>query len=148
MHMRKKQVEAVRGGRSVGENVIAKFAQPGAEIAYEILVAAGDDLDAAGVAAKGAADREGQVTVDKAVDRLGGGQAAAACGEQRVADFRADRTMPQRRRQRSAGAPEPHWDEPTRARPGDLHGLSPRARFAGVCSGDPVRASSRNQAGQ
>src|SRR5439155_2969253 len=141
---REKHIEALRAAWAVlAENLIAKLAQPGAEIAYEILVAVSDDLDAAGVAAKGATDREGQVAVDKAVDRLGGNQAAAACGEQRVADFCAHRTMPQRRRQRAAGAPEPHWDEPIRARPGDLHGLSPRARFAGVCSGDPVRASSR-----
>src|SRR6266478_216683 len=75
VHMREKHIEALRAAWAVlAENLIAKLAQPGAEIAYEILVLAGNDLDAAGVAAKGTADREGQVAVDKAVNRLGGGQ--------------------------------------------------------------------------
>src|SRR6266446_2987420 len=88
VQMREKHIEAMRAARAVlAENLIAKLAHPGAEIADEIFVPAGDDLDAAGVAAKGAADREGQVAVDKAVDRLGGSEAAAARGEQRVADF-------------------------------------------------------------
>src|SRR5712691_10095826 len=99
-----------------------------------MLVAAGANLDAAGVAAKRLADGERQVAVDKLVDRLCGGPGAIACGEQRIADLRPHRAVSKRRRERAASAPEPHRDGFATARLADCHGLSPRARFTGVCS--------------
>src|SRR5260221_3739176 len=104
------------GGPGGGENWIAESAQPGAQIEKEILIPAGDDLDAAGVAAKGAPDREGQLAVDKAVDRLRSGQIAVAGGEQRVADFRPHLAVPKRPRHRAAGSPEAHVDGRAKAR--------------------------------
>src|SRR5260370_23344978 len=98
-----------------------------------MLLPVGDDLDEAGVGAKGTADREGQLAIDKIVDRLRGAETAATGGEQCVADLRPHATMPKRRRQRAASAPKPHRDG-LRA---DRHALSPRARFAGVSSADP-----------
>src|SRR5439155_4348364 len=109
------------------DDVIAELAQPAAEVAQQELVAAGGDLDAAGIAAKGAADRKWQVAVDKAVDRFRRRQVAVARGNQRLTDLAAYRIAPQRRRQRAAGAPEMHGDD---RRPIASHVLSLRPRWA------------------
>src|SRR4029077_7083336 len=97
VHMREKHIEAMRSVCAIAtEDVIAEFADPGAQVAQEMLVPAGSDLDAARIAAKGAADREWQLALDKPVDRLRGAELAAASGEERVTDFRAHSMVPER----------------------------------------------------
>src|SRR4051812_2722756 len=91
-------------------DLVAEFADAGAEIAQEIIVAAAADLDAAGIAAERAAHRKRQLAVDNGVDRFGVGDAALARRQQRVADLRSHRHLAERRRERAAGAPKTHRD--------------------------------------
>src|SRR6266404_178244 len=86
----------------------AEFAYAGAEIAQHVFIAVGDDLDAARVAAKGAAHRKRQRVVDEGIDRLRRIECTPARRKQCVADLAAYRLLAQRCRQRAAGAPEAH----------------------------------------
>src|ERR1700738_4814801 len=86
----------------------AEFASTGAEITQHVFIAAGDDLDAARVAAKGAAHRKRQRVVDKGIDRFRRIECAPARREQRIADLAAYCLLTQRRRQRAASTPEAH----------------------------------------
>ena len=90
----------------LGQHAVAELANPGAEIAQHVFVAAGLDLDAGGVAAKGAGYRERQLAVDKRVDGVRSGQAALARRQQRLADFRPHRLASDRGGQRAPRAPE------------------------------------------
>src|SRR6266481_3301212 len=95
----------------------AEFAYPGTEITQHVFIAAGDDLDAARVAAKSAAHRKRQRVVDEGIDRLRRVEGAPACCKQRVADLAAYRLLTQRRRQRAAGTPEAHAQRSLRLGP-------------------------------
>src|SRR6266851_3199032 len=86
----------------------AEFTYTSAEITQYVFIAAGDDLDAARVAAKGAAHRKRQRVVDEGIDRLRRIECAPPRRKQRIPDLAAYRLLTQRRRQRAAGAPEAH----------------------------------------
>ena len=86
--------------------MVAEFAYTRAEVANNVLIAAGNDLHTAGVAAKGAAHRKRQPVVDESVDCRIGLEPLSARGKKCIADLGADRLRAQRRRQRAAGAPE------------------------------------------
>src|ERR1700687_4419096 len=86
----------------------AEFAYPGAEITQHVFIAAGNDLDAARIAAKGAAHRKRQRVVDEGIDRLWRLERAPSPRKQRITDLAASRLLRQRRRQRAAGTPEAH----------------------------------------
>src|SRR6516225_10639657 len=92
----------------LGEDMVAEFAYTAAEVAQYVFVAAGDDLEAASVAAEGTAHRKGQRMVDEGVDRLRRLERPPARCEQRLADLPAHRPLPQRGRQRASGPPETH----------------------------------------
>ena len=62
-------------------------------------IAAGDNFDAARIAAIGASHCKGQRIVDEGVDRLRCGKGPAARREQRIVDFVSYRRFLQRRRQ-------------------------------------------------
>src|SRR5439155_5377924 len=105
--VRQEYIEAMFASRAVlPQHVVAELAHPGAEVADYIFVVAGTDLHTAGIAAEGAAYRKWQSAVDKGIDRLLGFERVPASGEQRIANLGAHRPLPQRCRQRAAGAPK------------------------------------------
>src|SRR5208283_5446383 len=105
--VRQEHIKAILARGSVfGEDLPAEFANAGAEIAQDIFLAAGDQLDATGVAAEGSAHREGKFAVDEGIDRLRSFERTAARSEKGAADFRAHPIVTQRGRERAAAAPE------------------------------------------
>ena len=83
----------------LAQDAVAELAYTAAEIAQYEFIASADDLDAAGVAAVGAAHRKGQCMVDEGIDCLRRVERLPARREQRITDLAAYRRSLQRRRQ-------------------------------------------------
>ena len=81
------------------QDAVAELAYPAAEIAQNAFIVAGDHLDAARIAAVGAAHRKGQCIVDKGVDCFRSVEGPPARREQRITDFASNEVLAQRRRQ-------------------------------------------------
>src|SRR6266446_10089735 len=70
MQVGQEHVEALLGRRAVlGHHMVAEFAHPRAEVADNVLVAAGNELYTAGVTAEGATHGKRQPAVYESVDR-------------------------------------------------------------------------------
>src|SRR5258708_1013923 len=98
MRMRQKYVEPrFLRGTMLRDQRVSELAHPRPEIAQHILVATGFDLDAARIAAVGAANREREFIRDEAVDRLGTVELVPALSDQRVMKLAANRPASEQR---------------------------------------------------
>src|ERR1700728_4788310 len=145
MQMRHEDIEAIFFGWSVlGEDRVAELAEARTHVAEHVIIAAGDDFYATGIAAVGAGDGKGQ-GVDKAIDGVRLFEIYTVGRQQRFVDFRAHGAVADRRGQRTAGSPKADQhrytgpSDPARLLPRTARWLRSRPRLLRQWSRKPAR---------